>query len=159
MCISSRIIILSLIVLAPLYECSAGNYVVVSKKELTLVVYNRQGERVFKIPIACGKNLGNKEKEFDCKTPEGTFTISQIVDSKEWRHDFGYGLVEGAYGPYFIRLHTPPFKGIGIHGTCYSESIGTRSSEGCIRVRNEDIVGLLRFVSIGMEVTILSENN
>ena len=145
--------------LVPLYECKAENYIVVSKKELTLVVYNSQGERVFKIPIACGKNLGNKEKEFDCKTPEGTFIVSQIVDSKEWRHDFGYGLVEGAYGPYFIRLHTPPFKGIGIHGTCYSESIGTRSSEGCIRVRNEDIVGLLRFVSIGMEVTILSENN
>ena len=84
------------------------------------------------------------------------FAISAILDSSQWKHDFndGAGLRDGAYGPYFLRLSTPGFTGIGIHGTCFPESIGTRCSEGCVRLKNDDLSDLIRYVNIGTEVII-----
>ena len=134
-------------------------YIFVSKTELKLFVIENS-DTIFKCPIAVGKNYGNKTKAGDKKTPEGTFTICSIENSSCWKHDFkdGKGLRKGAYGPYFFRLKVPKFDSIGIHGTCLPESIGTRSSEGCIRLRNEDILILKQFVYIGMKCIIEEDN-
>jgi len=43
---------------------------------------------------------------------------------------------------------------IYIHGTNHEELIGTPSSIGCIRMRNQDVVNLYRLVEIGSEVLI-----
>ena len=106
------------------------------QEDMTLRLIDGQGGDILKFPIACGKNYGNKRKSGDMKTPEGVFSISEIVDASCWTHDFGDGKGEiaGAYGPFFIRLETPGHKGIGIHGTHKPESIGTRDTEGCIRL-------------------------
>lgn len=63
-------------------------------------------------------------------------------------------MIEGAYGPRFIRLVTPGFSGIGIHGTHDPASIGTRASEGCIRLANENADSLARMVTVGTVVVI-----
>lgn len=83
--------------------------------KLRLIDY--KGQELFTADIACGKNYGNKEKQGDLKTPEGTFKIIDIQDASKWKHDFGDGKgeIEGAYGNHFIRLETPGHKGIGIH--------------------------------------------
>lgn len=130
-------------------------YVIISKKDFKLVVIENR-DTIFKCPIAVGKNYGNKTKTGDRKTPEGTFTICSIENSSAWKHDFkdGKGLRKGAYGPYFFRLKVPKFNSIGIHGTCLPESIGTRSSEGCIRLNNSDLQKLKTFVFIGMKCII-----
>ena len=65
-------------------------------------------------------------------------------------------MIAGAYGPYFIRLLTPPHRGIGIHGTHAPESIGTRATEGCIRMNNDDLRELRPYVEPGMKVEILT---
>ncbi len=95
------------------------------------------------------------------KTPEGIFSVSEIVDASLWTHDFGDGKgeIEGAYGPYFFRLATPPHTGIGIHGTHNAASIGTRASEGCIRLNNSDLVKLKEYVYLGMPVVVTSSYN
>ena len=82
--------------------------------------------------------------------------IVDIQNSKEWKHDFkdGKGLIEGAYGPYFIRLSVPGHKGIGIHGTHDSLSIGSRVTEGCIRLKNDDLIQLVSMIEIPMTVVI-----
>ena len=67
-----------------------------------------------------------------------------------------YPIACGAYGPYFIRLLTPPHRGIGIHGTHAPESIGTRATEGCIRMNNDDLRELRPYVEVGMKVEILT---
>ncbi len=109
-------------------------------------------------PVALGKNLGNKKKAGDNKTPEGSFEVQQIQDAAAWTHDFrdGKGEIKGAYGSHFIRLLTPPYKGIGIHGTHDPSSIGSRASEGCIRLKNEDLLELVKMVYVGMPVTIIT---
>ena len=134
----------------------AQKYIVVSKKALQLHVINEKNDTLFQRPIACGVNLGNKTMVGDKKTPEGEFKIKYMYDATSWKHDFGdgQGMREGAYGPLFFRLNVPGFNDIGIHGTIFPESIGTRSSEGCIRMRNEDIKALYRYCYIGMPVTI-----
>lgn len=102
---------------------------------------------------------GNKQRKGDHKTPEGNFKICQICDSHAWSHDFkdGKGVVKHAYGPWFLRLSVPGFHDIGIHGTHRPESIGTRATEGCIRLKNEDIADLKSRIRVGTPVIILPD--
>ena len=134
----------------------AQKQIVVSKKALQLYVVNEKGDTLFSCPVACGEKLVNKTEIGDKKTPEGEFKIKMMYDATSWKHDFrdGKGMRPGAYGPLFFRLNVPGFSDIGIHGTIFPESIGTRSSEGCVRLRNEDIKALYKHCHIGMKVTI-----
>lgn len=137
-------------------NCHAQNRIVISKQKLQLYVMNPKGDTLCSLLCAVGENYGNKKKKGDRKTPEGKFSISKIQNSKKWTHDFkdGAGERKGAYGPWFIRLRTPHFAGIGIHGTCFPNSIGSRSSEGCIRLLNEDIQKLVKLIKKGNVVII-----
>ena len=135
-----------------------ADHIVISKESMTLNLYDSDGGLIFSFPVAVGKNYGNKEKIGDMKTPEGEFSIVQIQDASAWTHDFkdGKGVIAGCYGNWFIRLKTPPHTGIGIHGTHAPESIGTRATEGCIRLNNADLDKLKPLVRVGMKVTIES---
>ena len=139
--------------------CPAQNRVLISKKAFTLWVVNAQNDTLLKAPVGVGLKLGNKTRRGDMKTPEGTFRIIQIQDASSWQHDFkdGYGMRKGAYGPWFIRLKTPVNRSIGIHGTCFPESIGTRCSEGCVRMHNDDVDRLKKLVKVGDKCTILPD--
>ena len=55
---------------------------------------------------------------------------------------------------FFIRLKTPGHKGIGIHGTHLPESIGEKTTEGCIRLRNEDLKRLVSLIYPPLTVII-----
>lgn len=128
----------------------------ISKQDMKLRLIDYKGNELFVSDIACGSNYGNKQKEGDLKTPEGIFSIADIQNSQSWSHDFhdGKGKIDGAYGPFFVRLNVPGYKGIGIHGTHDSLSIGTRVTEGCVRLKNEDIVKLVPMLNVPMTVVI-----
>ena len=134
-----------------------AKFIIVDKESMTLKLFDYTGNILNIYGISCGKNLGNKQKIGDLKTPEGVFHISEIEDASTWGHDFkdGKGKIEGAYGPWFLRLEIPGHKGIGIHGTHKPESIGTRDTEGCIRLNNKDIADLKDKVNIGMVVIVM----
>lgn len=134
--------------------------IVISKQMNNLRLYDSEGRVIYEFPVALGKKFGNKQWVGDMKTPEGNFSVQSIENAAHWTHDFkdGKGVIQGAYGPYFIRLNTPGFSGIGIHGTHDPNSIGTRVSEGCVRLRNEDLEKLKPLVSKGMSVVIESSD-
>lgn len=134
----------------------AQSKIIVSKEKLMLYVVDGKSDTIFSAPVSVGTNYGQKQKKGDRRTPEGSFKVVNIQDASSWTHDFhdGHGQRKGAYGPYFIRLLTPPFTGIGIHGTCFPELIGTRSSEGCIRLNNADVRKLRKLVTVGMPCII-----
>jgi hypothetical protein len=158
------VLILPYILLIPAYfwhvseleEIRNSNIVIVNKQQMQLFVYSYSGELKLRAPIACGRRYGNKQKVGDYRTPEGVFSISDIEDSKSWAHDFkdGNGEIQGAYGPYFIRLLTPGHKGIGIHGTHDPESLGKRATEGCVRLHNSQIGLLAKMVKPGTVVVV-----
>ena len=139
-------------------------FIVISKPELYLSVYeDQQGDTVLiaRYPVCVGKNMGQKQKSGDMRTPECTydnpFSISQIQPASSWVHDFGDGRGSIlAYGNWFMRLNTPGFKGIGIHGSTNNESsVPGRGSEGCIRLLNDDLDELKeKYAFVGMKVVI-----
>lgn len=135
---------------------SAQNRVVVSKKLQHLWVISQSNDTLLSVKVSTGKNPGNKQRRGDNRTPEGTFPITQIQDASSWTHDFkdGKGERKGAYGPFFCRLSTPGFSGIGIHGTCFPELLGTPSSEGCIRMHDDNLRKFVKLVKKGTKVTV-----
>lgn len=130
--------------------------IVISKEDMKLRVFGYDGTLRHEYGIAVGKAPGNKSERGDMRTPEGVFCVESIEDASGWEHDFGdgNGKIAGAYGPWFIRLATPGHKGIGIHGTHKPESIGTRDTEGCVRLKNTDIERLKPDVYPGEMVII-----
>lgn len=151
--------ILLLIIIFFSLEAIADTMLFVEKQSLRLYVVS-DSDTIASYPICLGKKLGQKRKAGDHKTPEGYFSISMIQNSSSWQHDFndGKGSRKGAYGPWFFRLRTPMSTHIGIHGTCFPESIGTRDSEGCIRMKNEDLIDLHKYVYVGMKVYISKDS-
>lgn len=141
---------------AELDKMEKARFILISKQEMKLRLIDYNGKELFSAPVATGLKAGNKQKVGDMRTPEGVFQVSDIQQSSHWKHDFkdGKGEVSGAYGNYFIRLSVPGHKGIGIHGTHLPQSIGTRASEGCIRMNNADLDSLVSLISPPLTVVI-----
>ena len=142
-------------------------FILISKPEYRLYVCEVvDGDTLKRVhyPVCVGKMKGQKEKKGDMKTPECTadnpFIITEIVDASKWTHDFGDG--RGSilsYGHWFMRLKTPGHSGIGIHGSTNNESsVPGRGSEGCIRLRDDDLIQLKEnYAFVGMRVVILAD--
>jgi len=142
------------------YSRAQSVELIIKKSTFTLDVI--AGDSVMRsFRIALGKNAGDKQRRGDNRTPEGTFTIVQIQRSGSWIHDFrdGKGEIAGAYGPWFLRLGDGEthmkWRGIGIHGTHDPSSIGKLTTEGCIRLKNNDLEQLRALVKVGMRVTVI----
>ena len=142
-------------------------FILISKPEYRLYVCEVvDGDTIKRVhyPVCVGKAKGQKQKKGDMKTPECTFenpfSITEIVDASKWTHDFGDG--RGSilsYGSWFMRLKTPGHSGIGIHGSTNNESsVPGRGSEGCIRLRDDDLIQLKEnYAFVGMKVVILPD--
>jgi lipoprotein-anchoring transpeptidase ErfK/SrfK len=141
----------------------ADIHLVVDKSDFKLYVFAAD-RLIHTYPIAVGKGAGDKQKVGDNCTPEGIFSIVKIHNSTTWVHDFkdGKGKIAGAYGDWFLRLDTgakntksgKAWKGIGIHGTHDPSLIGKMVTEGCVRLRNADLLALKGMISVGTRVTI-----
>jgi lipoprotein-anchoring transpeptidase ErfK/SrfK len=136
------------------WNLADSRWILIEKSRFTLIEYSGTRE-LARFDVALGKNPGDKQRVGDMRTPEGVFRVVSIHDSRHWVHDFGDGKgpVSGAYGPWFIRLETG-WKGIGIHGTHDPGSTGTRASEGCIRMKNDDLLRIVDETSPGTVVVI-----
>lgn len=138
-------------------------FILVSKPELRLyvceVVDNDTIKRVH-YPVCVGLKKGQKQKKGDMKTPECTAANPFVITEIKWYHDFGdsRGSIL-AYGNWFMRLKTPGHSGIGIHGGTNNESsVLGRDSEGCIRLRNNDLDDLTEnYAFVGMRVVVLAD--
>lgn len=86
-------------------------------------------------------------------TPTGQYYVNQRLLSGNPIGDFGPGAVGiSAFSP--VLLNWPQGGPIAIHGTNAPDVIGASVSHGCLRVRNVDIVRLLRLASEGTPVKI-----
>ena len=139
-------------------------YLVISKSAFRVSLL-RDSTLVGSFPCSVGEYPEDKQSEGDNRTPEGNFHVVSIENSTHWLHDFkgdGKGLVKGAYGPWFFRLYTgadstnsgKTWTGIGIHGTHRPDLVGSNASEGCIRMRNADLLELKKYIRLGMPVRI-----
>lgn len=134
-----------------------NGFIIVDKETMKVALYDKYGRERLKFGIACGRNYGNKHSKGDSRTPEGFFSVEGVYDSTDWLFTDDNGRtskVKGQFGPRFIRLRIPTTSQIGIHGTRAPGSIGRRCSHGCIRVTNDHIMELVKYVTPGMPVIV-----
>ncbi len=114
-----------------------GNWSIkISKSKYRLYLYNNS--KLFKFyNVGTGRNN---------KTPEGTFEVADKIKEPTWEYNgkkYAFGSKENVLGTRWMKLRatgvTPDYQGYGIHGTWAPQSIGKMSSNGCIRMKNEDV--------------------
>lgn len=88
-------------------------------------------------------------------TPEGDYVITMRLKHPVWYRpdgrEFPYGHPENLLGTHYLKLNTP---GIGLHGTWEPDTVGSQSSAGCVRLRNEMIEELYNLLPEGTPVRI-----
>ncbi len=94
----------------------------------------------------------------------GTNTVSFMTEWPDWRPpvemrerrpelpEFMAGGLDNPLGARAIYLGSSIYR---IHGTNEPSSIGKPASSGCIRMLNEDVSELYRFVKLGATVTVI----
>ena len=125
-------------------------YVSKSKNTLDLLVNDKLFKRY---PVGTGK-FG--------KTPEVDFFVYDKIKEPPWTRPsdnkvIEYGDPENVLGTRWLALKSPENKeliGFGIHGTWERDSIGHQSSDGCVRMFNEDVEELFDLIPRNTKVTI-----
>ncbi|MET3696257.1 L,D-transpeptidase-like protein [Bacillus oleivorans] len=124
-------------------------FIIVNKK------YNKLAfvldEKIEVYPIASGKT--------DDLTPEGLFTVTVKAINPYYRKlNIPGGHPKNPLGSRWIGFDALDTIGrtYGIHGTNRPESIGRYVSNGCIRMRKEDVEALFDQVPIGTKVWVVS---
>lgn len=91
-------------------------------------------------------------------TPTGRFEISQMIVDPVWQSPWTGEIfppgADSALGLRWIGFTEVPGGVIGFHGTPTVSSIGQAASNGCVRLRNEDVLALYEHVRIGMTVIV-----
>jgi len=120
----------------------------VDKSDFTLTML-LNGHYVKQYSIGIGK--------FD-KTPEETFVVKDKLENPDWYSPdgvFKFGDPGNLLGTRWMGFEDKGgFYGYGIHGTKEPETIGKEMSNGCIRLRNEEVEELYDYVSIKTKVVI-----
>jgi hypothetical protein len=91
-------------------------------------------------------------------TPTGEFEIFEMIENPIWQSPWT-GEVhspgpDSALGLRWIGFASLDNGVIGFHGTPTVSSIGQAASNGCVRLRNDDVVDLFRHVQVGMRVVV-----
>ena len=132
-----------------------------------LNAYNNEGILEMGVMVALGKQDSTN------RTPLGHYQVSELYLDPEHRPSprvaADEGLPGGTIAPWrsyfpaktrnegnpnglgaaWIGLSGNGTSGLGIHGTNDPNSIGTYASDGCIRMRNEDVIVLVRMCRPG----------
>jgi lipoprotein-anchoring transpeptidase ErfK/SrfK len=88
-------------------------------------------------------------------TPTGVFKITDKVVNPVWYKNnrvIPFGSPENLLGTRWLGLNQ---KGYGIHGTTDPDKLGQQVTEGCVRMRNEEVEELFSLLPSGTEVTIV----
>ncbi|PZO12598.1 MAG: L,D-transpeptidase [Leptolyngbya foveolarum] len=114
-------------------------------------VFLYQGEQaIVSYPVAVGAAA--------TPTPQGQFEVSKLVIEPIWQSPWTGEMhapgPNSALGLRWIGFHTSESGSFGFHGTPTLDSIGKAVSNGCVRMRNEDIVALFSQVTIGTPVKV-----
>lgn len=94
----------------------------------------------------------------DTPTPTGEFEIFQMVVDPLWQSPWTGEVYppgpNSALGLRWIGFATLDNGIIGFHGTPTVSSIGQAVSNGCVRLRNEDVLALYAHARMGMKVIV-----
>ncbi|MCW3073113.1 MAG: ErfK/YbiS/YcfS/YnhG family protein [Flaviaesturariibacter sp.] len=140
--------------------------IVVDKSNYELQVFDSEGWYAT-YPVVFGSNsLENKKMEGDRLTPEGSFRIVNKRPHEKWSRYMGLDYPTQESIARFNELKSrgavprtaTPGGGVGIHGTWprdeYMIDRYSNWTNGCISLKNSDMVELYSYVPTGTLVTI-----
>lgn len=127
-------------------------FIKVNKKRFRLYLYN--GDSLFKV-----YNIGIGKQG---RTPTGTFEVNLKQEEPAWYFEgktIPYGSKENVLGTRWMALKPvdgtdSKLRGYGIHGTWEIESLGTPSSNGCLRMSNNEVEELYSIIPLNTKVII-----
>lgn len=135
---------------AYLPDAKAKIRVVLRLSERRVYLYE-DDEAVASYPVAIGKS--------STPTPTGEFKIFQLIENPIWKNPWTGQVTDpgpnSALGLRWIGFAEMPNGVIGFHGTPTLSSIGQAASNGCVRMRNEDVVALFEKLEMGTPVTVV----
>lgn len=136
--------------------------IVVNLAQMRLFYYPKGKHQVCTFPVGIGKQ--------DWQTPQGDLFIMQKIKNPVWivpdsimqyRKEHGDPVPKivqsgpnNPLGYFAMRLSKPTFL---IHGTNEPDSVGRRSSAGCIHLFGKDIANLFSMVPVKTKVHIVNE--
>ena len=100
----------------------------------------------------------------DQKTPAGKYVVGTRNPRPAWwppaelqikEVPVKYGDPRNPLGEWWVSLDHDLYHGIGIHGTNDPGSIGSKASNGCVRMLNEEVGEIAAVAYKGMAVTIV----
>ncbi|MCB9781990.1 MAG: L,D-transpeptidase family protein [Candidatus Omnitrophica bacterium] len=131
-------------------------YVVVDKSDYELRIFREEDNSfLLQYPVGIGK--------MEWRTKEGEYMVSNKAMHPPWPDPetgriLKYEDPEYPLGERWLGL-SPPGQpsvrtGLGIHGTNEPDTIGTSSSAGCVRLRNEDVIEAFAIIRQNSRVMI-----
>lgn len=113
-----------------------------------ILTFYQNGKKKYMYHIGAGR--------IDSPTPTGVFSILSKEENPEWvdPKDLKKRISSGEDNPLGYRWMEFKDGYYGIHGTNQPESIGGYVSNGCVRMREEDVEQLFDAVEIGIPVEI-----
>jgi lipoprotein-anchoring transpeptidase ErfK/SrfK len=133
-----------------------GRKIKVSKARFSIVVDKAQNILTLKADGEVFKTYRVSTGKSDSTTPSGTFRITSKIVNPPWYPPSGKMIPAGdpknVLGTRWLGISKPSY---GIHGTIDPGSIGKAVTEGCVRMKNEDVEELFTIVPEGTEVVII----
>jgi len=123
-----------------------GTFSIFVDKSQNILILKYNGNVVKTYSVSTGSN--------NC-TPVGTFKITTKLVDPVWYRD-GKAIPptspDNILGTRWLGFDLP---GYGIHGTVAPQDIGKQVTEGCVRMRNEEVEELYSLMPLGVEVVIV----
>ena len=131
-----------------------GKKIKIPAGQLSVVVDKSQNTLIFKVDEEVLKTYTVSTGANNI-TPVGVFKITDKLVHPTWYKNgqkIPYGNPKNVLGTRWMGIDK---KGYGIHGTVEPEKLGQQVTEGCIRMRNEEVEELYSYLPSGTEVTIV----
>mgnify|MGYP005840821441 FL=1 len=134
---------------------------VVEKRSQTARLYrwSRGGlevERTY--PVTTGQASGEKQRSGDLRTPDGVYTIVDLIPGEQLPDIYGAFALPLDYPNAWDRLRGRNGHGIWIHGSDrLTQPFRTRETRGCVVMRGEDLLHLVQIATPQLTPVIIAE--
>ena len=150
----------------PAHSADSSYYIIVDKSDFELRVYDAEGWYATYPVVFGSKDPGDKMREGDKKTPNGSFKVILKKIHKQWGQELlldyptqdNIKLFKERKAQGIIPVNAKIGAGIAIHATRPQEEWTVDNfynwTDGCVSVKYSEMKDLFNYIPVGTKVTI-----